>query len=249
MGSGNAKLDVTNQPARSGVDAAVRLVAAHYHGPRGVWAYEAFDFINAAYFAGELPTPAISWAITPHGRCLGYTQPHPAAPLVVLHPSLLGGTGRRAPWGEDPALLGVRYAFDVLIHECIHVQVAHRLGGWQGHGDTSHNNPQWIGEVNRLAPRLGLAGVVAGRSVSRREPVAGAPPTVRGKPPTKVVRGTMGNVPYVAAATFPYGIRAHRGDLAVYRQDTLPFTPSVGIGRRNMQLDVTGTGDRAAGDD
>jgi len=229
------------------VDAAVRLVAAHYHGPRGVWAYEAFDFINAAYFAGALPTSAISWALTPHGGCLGYTQPNPAAPLIVLHPSLLGGTERRAPWGEDPALLGVRYAFDVLIHECIHVQVAHGLGGWHGHGDTSHNNAQWIGEVNRLAPRLGLAGVVAGRSVSRREPVAGAPPTVRGKPPTKVVRGTVGNVPFRVVATFPVGLRAHRGDLAVYRQDTLPFTPSVGIGRRNMQLDVTEPGDLAAG--
>jgi hypothetical protein len=50
-------------------------------------------------------------------------------------------------------------------------------------------------------------------------------------------------------ATFPAGVRYHLGWLDVYREDTLPFTPSVGIGRRNMQLDVTGTGDLAAGDD
>ncbi len=48
MSSGNVQLDVTNQPATAAVDAAVRLVARHYYGARGVWAYEAFDYINAA---------------------------------------------------------------------------------------------------------------------------------------------------------------------------------------------------------
>ena len=247
MGIGNAQLDVTNHPTPRELDAAVRLVAAHYSGPRGVWAYEAFDYINAAYFGGGLPTPAIQWGITAHGACLGQTTSSARPPVVTLHPSLLGGSEKVNPWGVSPALLGVAYAFDVLLHECIHVNVEYLLGGWRAVGESSHNNSQWIAEVNRLAPLLGLAGVVAGRSVSKREPVAEAPPTVRGKQPTKVVRGTVGNVPYGAVARFPHGIRAHLGDLAVYREDALPFTPSVEVGRRNVQLDVTGTGELAAG--
>ncbi len=249
MGSGNTQLDVTNQPAAADVDAAVRLVARHYYGARGVWAYEAFDYINAAYFAGELPTPAIQWGITPHGGCLGLTTSSARPPVVTLHPSLLGGSEKVNPWGVSPALLGVAYAFDVLIHECIHVNVEYLRGGWRAVGDSSHNNPQWIGEVNRLAPLVGLVGVEAGLSKARRIPIEDAEPTARGKQPTRVVRGSTGNLPHKAMATFPAGVRHHFGWLDVYREDTLPFTPSVGIGGRNAQLDVTETGGRATGDD
>src|SRR5829696_8526325 len=83
-----------------------RLVAAHYFGAAGVFAYQAFDHINQIYFDGALPRPLITWALTPHGRCLASTRPSPDAPVVTLHPALLGGRGERAPWGIDRALLG-----------------------------------------------------------------------------------------------------------------------------------------------
>ncbi len=205
--------------------AACRLIARHYDGAKGVWAYEAFDFINAAYFGGRLPTPLIRWTLTPHGRCLGFTRVA-AAPEIALHPSLLGGTEKPNPWGVSPAELGVAYAFDTLVHECIHVENQCVQGGWHGTGDTSHNNPLWLGEVNRLAPLLGLAGVRAGASVTRRVAVAGEP-TTRGKLPTKVARTTDGTVPFRAVATFPHGVRRHLGLVAAYLRDELPFVPTV----------------------
>src|SRR5438045_3596938 len=56
------------------VAAACRLIAQARDGARGVWAYRAFDHINATYWAGRLPTPLILWLITPYGACLGLTQ-------------------------------------------------------------------------------------------------------------------------------------------------------------------------------
>jgi len=231
------------------VDVAVRLVAAHYYGPRGVWAYEAFDFINAAYFGGQLPTPAIQWGLTPHGGCLGLTTSSARPPVVMLHSSLLGGTEKKNPWGVSPALLGVAYAFDTLIHECIHVSVEYCLGGSWGKGESSHANPLWIAEVDRLAPLVGLGGVQSGLNKPKRIPIEGAPLTKRGKQPTRVAGVSTGNVPFDAIARFPRGVRYHFGQLDVYREQYVPFTPSVGIGRRNIQLGVTEAGDLAAGGD
>ena len=213
------------QAAPAELAAACRLIALHHDGAKGVWAYEAFDFINAAYFGGVLPTPLIRWALTPHGRCLGYTRVA-AAPEIALHPSLLGGTEKPNPWGVSPAELGVAYAFDTLLHECIHVQNHWVQGGWHGTGATAHNNPLWVGEVNRLVPLLGFAGVRAGTSGTKRVPVAGKP-TTRGKPPTKVIRDTAGTVPFGAVAAFPSGVRRHLGLVGIYLRDELPFEPTV----------------------
>ena len=126
----------------------------------------------------------------------------------------------------DPVHLGVAYAFDTLLHECIHVQNQCVQGGWHGTGATSHNNPLWVGEVNRLAPLLGLAGVRAGTSGTKRVVVEGEP-TTRGKPPTKVARTTDGTVPFGAVAAFPAGVRRHLGLVGVYLRDELPFVPAV----------------------
>ena len=49
---------------------ACRLVAARYFGAPGTFAYQAFDYLNATYFDGTLPTPLITWALTAHGRLL-----------------------------------------------------------------------------------------------------------------------------------------------------------------------------------
>jgi hypothetical protein len=205
---------------------ACLLVAEHYHGKRGVWAYNLYTAINDAFFQGELPWPHISWALTPHGACLGYAATTGRPPVIVLHPSVLGGTQKENPWGYPPSWLGERFAFDLLLHEAIHVSVEHRLGGWKDKGKTSHNNAPWVAEVNRLAPLLGLDGVQAGQSKLARVPIEDAPRTKRGKLPTRVQRVTDGNVPYAAVATFPRGVRIHLG-LAddFYRAGVLPVGP------------------------
>lgn len=202
---------------------ACLLIARHYHGRWGEWAYEVYSGINQRFFAGELPWPHISWSLTPHGACLGYTWTA-GPPVIVLHPSLLGGTEKQNPWGVPPAWLGPSFAFDVLLHEAVHVAVAHCLGGWRGKGETSHNNDAWIEEVNRLAPLLGFQGVEAGRTRPRRVPVEGEPRTRRGNLPTRVARVAAGNLPFWAVATFPRGLRMHlKLADAFYRSRNLPL--------------------------
>jgi hypothetical protein len=125
----------------------------------------------------------------------------------------LGGTETANPWRVDPAWLGPAFAFDVLLHECVHLSQHHRLG--EVTGPTSHNDPTWIAEVNRLTPLLGFGGLVAGRSQTIRVPWVG-PPTVRGQRPTKVVRRSRGDFPHQAIATFPRGLRIHLGSADAY---------------------------------
>jgi hypothetical protein len=84
------------------------------------------------------------------------------------------GASSQICWGD-------RYALDVLIHECIHVSVRYRLSGPSA-GDSSHNNPEWIAEVNRIAPLIGLSGVDAAMSKPVREG-------------TKIRCASKGNIP------------------------------------------------------
>jgi hypothetical protein len=183
---------------------ATRLIAQTYYGDRGTRAYDLFEAINRLYFAGELPWPQIIWALTAHGHCLGLTSAQ-GAPIITLHPSLLRGREKPNPWKIQPAWLGWRYAVDVLLHECIHVAVAHCYGG--STGPTSHNCPEWIAEVNRLAPMLGLP-ITATMSRSRR--VRDADGT------SHVVRRCDGSVSFRAISTFPHGVRLELGTAAAY---------------------------------
>ena len=190
-------------------------VAGAAYGRAGEWAYEAFDVVNARYFDGRLPTPWIQWAITPHSSCLASTRPRAESlPVVTLHPSLLGSDVTEDPWGIKSKYLGPAYAFDVLLHECIHIQVVRVRKYVQARGETSHNNAAWIEEVNRIAPLLGFDGMKASRSKLKR----------RGE----IVRREVeeGSVPFSAAYTFPQGYREIARDMAYYsrpnRQSGIP---------------------------
>jgi hypothetical protein len=193
------------------------MAAAHRHG---AWVYQAFDWMNHTYFADALPVPLIQIAITPWGGCLGHTASdvdRTRPPVITLHPSLWGAapshhrsTRQGHVWGIPERYLGPRLALDVLVHELVHVSVEYRLGG-RGGGRSSHNNPAWVAEVNRLAPLLGLPGVRAAMSTLRRE----------GK---QVRRWTTSNIPFGAVARFPHAVRELRGELAYYlARAPLPF--------------------------
>jgi hypothetical protein len=194
------------------IESACQTVAQHYYGERGLWCYRAFAWINRVLFDDELPCPLILLGLTAHGGCLGLTHSpvsESRAPTVLLHSSLWGGTEKANPWGISPDLLGARYAFDVLIHECMHISVNYLLGGYNPASESSHDNDNWIAEVNRIAPLIGLADVHAARNKPKRE----------GK---RIVRRCDGNVPFLAAATFPHSVRTLRGDLDHYR-DSRPL--------------------------
>jgi hypothetical protein len=194
------------------IEEACCIVAGHYYGERGLWCYRAFAWINETLFFDDLPLPLITLGLTAHGKCLGWTanKESDKPPVIMLHPSIWRGTEKPDPWGIAPDLLGDRYALDVLMHECIHVSVHYRLGGPSA-GDSSHNNPEWISEINRIAPLIGLEGVDAAMSKVTRE----------GK---KVRRVCKGNIPLCAAATFPHSVRRLWKRLDYYRDPSpLPF--------------------------
>jgi hypothetical protein len=208
------------------LDAACRLISRAADGKFGLWAYQAFDYMNSTFFDGELPTPFILWTVTEWGGCLGNTQPSNPA-IIRLHPGLLGGQKigpgenwqTKKVWNIPLQFLGLAMAYDTLLHECMHISVEHRLGGTRG--KTSHNNPQWIGEVNRIAPMLGL-DITAAPSKPMRVPIEGQF-TKTGKPATRVKRGTEGTVPFKAVSTFPYLVRIHLGLTTWYTDKRLPF--------------------------
>jgi hypothetical protein len=188
------------------------IVAEQVYGRKGTWAYEAFTFINDAYFAGRIPWPHILWGLTAHGGCVAWAstaRDKSRPPIITLHPSLLRGRERENPWEIPPDWLGASLAFDTLLHECIHVHIDYNLGGHDGR--SSHDCKRWVRQVNRLAPLLGFKGVRFGGTKLKRVPIPGAPLTPRGKRPTKVVRINLGNVPFRVAAGFPKSLRCHLG--------------------------------------
>jgi hypothetical protein len=205
-------------------------------GNAGVFVREAYDYINQTYHEGGLPPALVLWALTAHGHCLGLTKAdRRKMPLILLHPSTLGGTEKANPWGKRPDVLGRCYAYDVLFHECIHVKVEYVLGGWRGKplGASSHNNPLWVGEVNRLAPVLGLGGIKASVSRARRVPIPGQT-SKTGKPASRVVRGTEGDVPFDVISRFPYSFRSHLGLTDYYVRNELPFPCSAEFRGRGL---------------
>jgi len=220
----------------SGLEAATKLVAATYYRRPGEFAYQAWEFVNATYFGAELPWPLITWGLTAHGGCLGYTASaadRSRPPRIQLHPSLLGGTEKENPWGISPGMLGAAFAFDTIVHEAIHVSVDYRLGG--ATGESSHNCAEWIAEVNRLAPLLGLVLFQAGSNRVRRVAVPDAPLTKRGKVQTKPVRqsdATLNGRPagFDLVARFPRAVRLTLGQRDYYRRNALPFEHALQAG-------------------
>lgn len=136
---------------------AYRLIARYVYGPMGTFAYQAFEHINLTYHESRLPEPLILWDITDHGHNLGWCRSRKdGPPIIKLHPSILAGTELETPWGIESEILGACFAYDVLLHETIHVSIEYVHGGWDhlpGCNSlwTSHNNPVWVAEVNRIA--------------------------------------------------------------------------------------------------
>jgi hypothetical protein len=192
----------------------IRKVSCLYTGSYGEFAYKAFDFVNGEFFSSGLPHPLIIWHATPFGSCSGSLRAGiDLPPIICLSRSLMGDKEKTpSPWRIPHSWLGPCAVFDVLLHECMHLQVDYVLGGWLGRvrGDSSHNNELWIAEVNRIAPLLGLNGVEAGLRLPKRISSDGNG--------SRVTRMQEGNVPITSLAVFP---TAHRK--AFYKAARLPW--------------------------
>jgi hypothetical protein len=205
------------------LSAAYRLAAEHLYRDLGRFAYAGWDFINPTYFDGRLPETLILWDIIEYGHLWGWCRsPSDGPPIIKLHPSLVKPADpREPPWDIPLAHLGYPFAFDVLLHECIHASVNYLLGGWEKLLDrrsywSSHNNPLWVAEVNRIAPMLGYRGDAFTMNLPAR--VQTGETTKTGKPVTRTVRQQAGNAP--CFEHFPHSLPG-RNDFYVTKE--LPF--------------------------
>jgi hypothetical protein len=181
------------------IRAAYRLVARHVYGhfDLGDFAYTAFDHINSTFWGGTLPEPLLLWDITAYGGCLGWTRSTcDGPPIIKLHPSTVAPSASSTtnPWRIPPEILGFCYAYYTLVHETIHVAVNYLHGGYESLPDykrswTSHNNPLWIAEVNRIAALMGLP---ANYQMKKYRRVPTGEVNDKGQPVTKVQYGYDG---------------------------------------------------------
>jgi hypothetical protein len=210
------------------VRAAYRLIARHVYKLMGLgdFAYRAFEYINTTFFSDRLPEPLILWDLTTYGDCLGWTRsPEDGPPIIKLHPSLVAPSGRKKglgeheiPWGIEPGFLGYCYAFHVLLHETVHVAVNYLLGGIDSHpernkGWSSHQNPLWIAEINRVSEIMGV-NVTYDMKKYRRVPTGQV--NEKGRAITKLKYACDGPAP----ENFPHNLP---GADDFYRKKELPF--------------------------
>ncbi|MBN2304026.1 MAG: hypothetical protein JXQ72_06105 [Anaerolineae bacterium] len=116
-------------------------------GDYGAWAYDTWASYNATYFDGALEPPGILWGLAPNNRKLGNYDTE--FQIITLYSGLLD-TEQTNLWGLD-AWLARDLARDVLLHAMIH-----QKAGTSGCNYRSHNNEEWVNEVNRIAPLIGL---------------------------------------------------------------------------------------------
>jgi hypothetical protein len=129
----------------------LKIKAIKAFGNFGAWIFDEWKQLNDAFFYGENIVGEIIWGSTPQDRSLGYYSPNEN--LIVLHKTLMRPVYPTANLKWELSHLNKRKVSDVLLHEMIHQRV-HQTGGWEG--ENSHNNSQFVNEVNRIAKLLGI---------------------------------------------------------------------------------------------
>jgi hypothetical protein len=139
-----------------------RAALENLWGEAGTWVADTWTRLNANHFAGQLRYHGVVWGLTPHGHTLGHTS-NPGA-RITLHPALLDP--RSDAWHIRDKL-GMRFAEDTLLHECVHVAL---LGyGVPNTKEAPHHNTDgWCAEIMRITLRLGLPAIKAVPVKTRR---------------------------------------------------------------------------------
>jgi hypothetical protein len=155
----------------------MREIAIEYWGSRGAFAYDTYQWANAALFGNRVSVPLFQWALTPHGGALGFHEDRPGRPVITLHPAIWH-RGELHPMAPHTAWNGIwagqLHTFDVIVHELLHAYIAclerdrKKAGLPPFKGETSHNNEIWPAEVMRISPLIGLPGIVASPTKRKR---------------------------------------------------------------------------------
>lgn len=129
----------------------LKIRAIKAFGNFGAWVFDEWKKLNDTFFYGENIVGEIIWGSTPQDRSLGYYSPDEN--LIVLHKTLMRPVYPTSDLKWEFRHLNKRKARDVLLHEMIHQRI-HQIGGWEG--ENSHNNRQFVNEVNRIAKLLNI---------------------------------------------------------------------------------------------
>ncbi len=129
----------------------LKIKAIKAFGNFGAWVFDEWKQLNDTFFYGENIVGEIIWGSTPQDRSLGYYSPDEN--LIVLHKTLMRPVYPTNDLKWEFRHLNKRKASDVLLHEMIHQRVR-QAGGWEG--DNSHNNEQFVNEVNRIVKLLDI---------------------------------------------------------------------------------------------
>jgi hypothetical protein len=179
---------------------ALQEIAAHYHGPKGQFAYTAFRWANTTLFADRIPTTLIQWGLTAFGKCMGFTRgADQRYPVIMLHTSIWESDLEK--WQPGP-----RMTLDVVIHECLHAYIFYVIGQ-DASRHSSHDSREWAQECMRLGPLLGLPAFTAAPTKRIRE---------NGR---QLRRAPEGCLPMNALSTFPYSCRPPK----YYEGTTVPW--------------------------
>lgn len=127
--------------------------AKYCWGEHGTWAYNEWEKHNEKYFKSQLKIAGIVWGLTPHGHLLGYYSHW--SNVITLHSSLIEPKSSN-PWYLDDNVYGKKYASDILLHEMMHQTIHQNYSPEEQNGKSSHNNPAWVAEVNRISKLLGF---------------------------------------------------------------------------------------------
>jgi hypothetical protein len=131
--------------------AELKVEATKTFGDFGEWIYDEWKRLNDALFYGENVAGTITWENLPQDSSLGYY--YRTKNLIALHNTLMRPVYPCPGLKRELRRSNTRMISDVLLHEMIHQRV-HQTGGWTG--ENSHNNEQFVNEVNRIANLLGL---------------------------------------------------------------------------------------------
>ena len=168
-----------------------KMNAVKAFGNFGAWIFDEWKKLNDTFFFGENIVGEIIWGSTPQDRSLGYYSPDKN--LIVLHKTLMRPIYPTSNLKWRLRHLNKRKVSDVLLHEMIHQRV-HQTGGWAG--DNSHNNDQFVNEVNRIAKLLSLD--IKAKVIQRK--------AIHGKATPRVEPGCLN---HKELSNFPYSSRAH----------------------------------------